>query len=78
MEEQWVREGKRWMGKKEDIAEGDQTGMLEEMGVEKSGGEEWMVGMTEKGLKLSVRKVRAERKMKQCNKDQDKQGRQKR
>ena len=27
-------------------------GMLEEMGVEKSGGEEWMVGMIEKGLKL--------------------------
>ena len=52
MEEQWVREGKRWMGKKEDISEGDQKGMLEEMGVEKSGGEEWMVGMTEKGLKL--------------------------
>lgn len=52
MEEQWVREGKRWMGKKEDIAKGDQKGMLEEMGVEKSGREEWMVGMIEKGLKL--------------------------
>lgn len=52
MEEQWVREGKRWMGRKEDIAEGDQKGMLEEMGVEKSGGEEWMEGMIEKGLKL--------------------------
>ena len=35
------------MGKKEDIAEGDQKGMLEE-----SGGEEWMEGMIEKGLKL--------------------------
>ena len=52
MEEQRVREGKRWVGKKEDIAERDKKGMLEEMGVEKSGGEEWMVGMIEKRLKL--------------------------
>lgn len=31
---------------------GRRKGMLEEMGVEKSGREEWMVGMIEKGLKL--------------------------
>lgn len=28
--------------------------MLEEIGVEKSGGEEWMVGMIEKGLSCKL------------------------
>ena len=44
MEEKRVRERKRWMGKKEDIAEGDQKGMLEEMGVGNAG-EKWWGGV---------------------------------
>lgn len=38
--------------KEMDGQRGRRKRLLEEMGVEKSGGEEWMVGMIEKGLKL--------------------------
>lgn len=55
----WRRNGgtvgkrrKEMDGQEGRYCRGRRKGMLEEMGVEKSGGEEWMVGMIEKGLKL--------------------------